>query len=130
MTGGKDPDCRKAFPWDETNWNQELRQWVKTLAALRKAHPALRRGDYQQLCMAPVEGCLGFARIFDTDVIVVVINASPETRTISIPLNSIRFEDGFHFKSLLHLQDYTVNQQILEVTLPPWSGDLIQADQT
>jgi glycosidase len=27
LTGGKDPECRGAFPWDEKHWNNDLRQW-------------------------------------------------------------------------------------------------------
>lgn len=128
MTGGKDPDCRKAFPWDETRWNHELRLWVKTLAELRKAHPALRRGDYVRLCMAPVEGCLSFARIYGEDVVVVVMNASPENRTISIPLDGLGWEESRLIKSMLHPKDYKVLQHTLVVNLPAWSGDWLQTD--
>ncbi|MBC7261856.1 MAG: glycoside hydrolase family 13 protein, partial [Chloroflexi bacterium] len=49
MEGGKDPDCRRAFPWDEQRWNKELLAYVKRCIALRKAHPALRHGEYKTL---------------------------------------------------------------------------------
>jgi len=49
MEGGKDPDCRRAFQWDERQWNTGLLNYVKRCIALRKAHPALRRGEYRCL---------------------------------------------------------------------------------
>lgn len=50
LAGGRDPDCRRAFPWhDEGSWNQELRDKVRRYIALRKASPALRRGDFRVL---------------------------------------------------------------------------------
>jgi cyclomaltodextrinase len=49
MDGGKDPDCRRAFQWDKRRWNTDLLAYVKRCIALRKAHPALRRGEYKSL---------------------------------------------------------------------------------
>ena len=49
LEGGPDPDCRRAFPWDESSWDHVLRDHVKRLAALRHAHPALRRGSFRTL---------------------------------------------------------------------------------
>ncbi|MBV8062091.1 MAG: glycoside hydrolase family 13 protein, partial [Nevskia sp.] len=42
MTGGKDPDDRRCFPWDQSVWNADLRQHYHTLIRLREAHSALR----------------------------------------------------------------------------------------
>jgi cyclomaltodextrinase len=49
MMGGKDPDCRRAFQWDEGRWNLELREYVKACIALRREHPALCRGEVMTL---------------------------------------------------------------------------------
>jgi len=32
LTGGKDPDCRKAFPWDESKWDHDLRNSLKVIS--------------------------------------------------------------------------------------------------
>ncbi len=29
LEGGRDPDCRRAFPWDERRWRQETWAWTK-----------------------------------------------------------------------------------------------------
>jgi cyclomaltodextrinase len=48
MTGDHDPDCRRAFPWDQKDtWNHELLAQTKALARLRKEYPALRHGNWQ-----------------------------------------------------------------------------------
>ena len=47
MTGGKDPDNRKGFVWDETTWNTKVHDLYKSLIAIRHEHAALRSGDYR-----------------------------------------------------------------------------------
>jgi neopullulanase len=49
LTGGHDPDCRQSMPWHRSTWNHGLRDYLKSLIRLRKAHPALRRGAYTTL---------------------------------------------------------------------------------
>lgn len=50
LEGGKDPDNRRVFPWDEPgSWNRVLLDFYRTVIALRKAHPALRSPDYRVL---------------------------------------------------------------------------------
>jgi len=49
MEGTRDPDSRRSFPWEPRRWKKELRAYVQRCIALRKAHPALRRGAYQTL---------------------------------------------------------------------------------
>lgn len=49
MLGGKDPDCRRAFVWDEATWNVELRDYFKRCIALRKRYRALRDGAFKVL---------------------------------------------------------------------------------
>lgn len=50
MTGGHDPDCRGAFPWDDAPaWDMGLLDFFKRAIALRHAHPALRTGTFRLL---------------------------------------------------------------------------------
>jgi len=49
LDGGADPECRKSFPWDETRWDHDLRDYLKKLIVLRKENPALRRGSLLRL---------------------------------------------------------------------------------
>ncbi len=45
LQGGHDPDCRRAFPWDDARWDSGLRDTVRALLRLRRAERALRGGS-------------------------------------------------------------------------------------
>ncbi|GAA5511621.1 neopullulanase [Deinococcus carri] len=48
LPGGPDPDCRRAFPWqDEAGWDRETLSLLQKLTAARHATPALRRGEFR-----------------------------------------------------------------------------------
>jgi cyclomaltodextrinase len=44
LSGGPDPACRGAFPWEATRWEPGLRDTVRGLYRLRTAEAALREG--------------------------------------------------------------------------------------
>jgi cyclomaltodextrinase len=87
MEGGTDPDCRRAFPWDEQRWDHALREDFKRLIALRKAHPALRSGDFVTLYAKDL--AYAFARTHAKEVVVVALNAGATPADISMNLESI-----------------------------------------
>jgi cyclomaltodextrinase len=49
VTGGKDPESRKAFPWDPVRWEPELLETTRATFGLRRAEPALRADDVSLL---------------------------------------------------------------------------------
>ena len=49
MRGAGDPDCRRAFPWNEKEWDKDLLEKFKELISLRKAHSAFRSEFYKVL---------------------------------------------------------------------------------
>ncbi len=122
LMGGKDPECRAAFPWDESRWNHDLRNWLKTLIAERKQRAVLRRGNCECLCMDSANGCLAFARILGDEKLVVVMNAGPEDHPLDIPVGKLGWEDGRVIHNILGKQEFTVEQGNLSVVIPPWSG--------
>jgi cyclomaltodextrinase len=79
-----DPDSRKSFPWDETRWNHKLLSYIKEVVSLRKAHPALRRGDFRRLYAA--DGLYAFGRQLEgQQTLIVALNASEEARIVDLP---------------------------------------------
>ncbi|MBI3961500.1 MAG: hypothetical protein HY335_02025 [Deinococcus sp.] len=44
VTGGKDPENRRCFPWEPQQQDRALQSWVRRLVRLRHAHPVLRHG--------------------------------------------------------------------------------------
>jgi glycosidase len=86
LDGQNDPDCRKSFLWDETTWDQELLSCAKEMIALRKRHPALRRGDFTRLWSA--EGMYAFSRSLDGKILVVALNTSESPRQAEVAFES------------------------------------------
>jgi neopullulanase len=82
MDGQHDPDCRKSFPWDESKWDKGLLGYAKELIALRKNHPALRRGDFKRLWSA--DGVYAFSRSLDEETFVVALNVSESPQQIHV----------------------------------------------
>lgn len=85
MEGGRDPDCRRCFPWDSTEWNHLLHDHYRRMIRLRKTHPALRRGDIHTLYAG--EHSFVFARTLESDVVITAVNRHPtKARTITLPI--------------------------------------------
>ncbi len=85
MEGGNDPDCRRCFPWDSTEWDHLLHDHYRRMIRLRKTHPALRRGDFHTL-YAGAHSYV-FARTLESDVVITALNRHPDNpRTITLPI--------------------------------------------
>ncbi|MBF0441823.1 MAG: glycoside hydrolase family 13 protein [Oligoflexales bacterium] len=72
MTGGKDPDCRRAFPSEKKEWNQSIHAHFKSLVHLRRNHLALSRGFFKTICAD--KKVLVFSRVYLHEKIVVALN--------------------------------------------------------
>lgn len=125
MEGGKDPDCRRAFPWEESQWNHDLRRFVQQLIGIRKKRAVLRRGDYKRIFLDKRRGCYAFARTLGTEGVLVVVNAGASRRHIHLPIEKLGWKDGRIVESLLSREEYIVSDDELVITIPPWSGLLI-----
>jgi cyclomaltodextrinase len=120
LEGEKDPDCRRAFPWRESNWDQDLRHWVQLLVSLRKRTPSLRRGDYIRVMAS--DGIYAFARTLGDQNVLAVLNASGQERHLEIPCAPLHWVEGRIVQSLLDGLKYTVSNGSLSLNLPAWNG--------
>lgn len=119
VDGDKDPDCRRAFPWDPNQWKGDLRPWIQQLIRLRKKHPAARRGEYIRL--RANENSYAFARKLGTEIIVVVMNFSEKQEQMRIPVHD-HFRDGEEVRSLLNHEIFGIKNGYIELKLEAWSG--------
>lgn len=72
LTGGHDPDCRRAFPWGaEESWNKESLALVRELAGLRRRSAALRYGDWRLVWVG--EEALAYVRTHERERVLVVL---------------------------------------------------------
>ncbi len=82
LTGSLDPECRRAFPWDESDWDMELLTAHRDLIALRHTHSALRGPGYEHVT---ADGHLYvFARFDNNERLVVAVNAGDEPASAQV----------------------------------------------
>jgi cyclomaltodextrinase len=87
MTGGEEPASRGAFPWHQPeSWDQDLLAMVRELAALRRAHPPLRRGAWRLRWQG--EEAFAFGRVLDGEEILVLVNRGPALSRVEIRVPS------------------------------------------
>jgi glycosidase len=123
MQGGKDPDNRCAFQWDESEWNIEIRDWVRRLITVRKASPALRRGVYQRLLVNETKSVFAFTRAVERETVLVAFNLSPDTQDIEIPLD---WGEGSILEDMLAGREVRVSGGKARLHLPAWGGVLLR----
>ncbi|HWQ04182.1 MAG TPA: glycoside hydrolase family 13 protein [Longilinea sp.] len=122
LEGGKDPECRQAFPWETLDQRSELRGFLQNLIHWRKRLPVLRRGSYQNLLAEDGRGCLAFVRTLGNSHVAVAINASATRRSARLSADKIGWRDGQIITDLLASQQYFVSGNELTLSLRPWSG--------
>ncbi len=122
MTGGKDPDCRKAFPWESGRWNTDLREWVKSLTAQRRSLPEMREGDYQRLFTQETPKAFAFARTLGEEKTLVVMNASADKTQLILPVERLKLQENQVLHNLLGTQQTVVQQGKVTLTLEPFTG--------
>ncbi len=83
LSGGKDPDCRGAFPWDESAWDRSLHAFVREATAVRAREGALRADGVRIL--ATQDAALAFERGSGDDRLLVAINAGDSPARLVIP---------------------------------------------
>jgi glycosidase len=91
MLGGRDPDCRRAFPWDEGAWDTNTLAYFNKCIALRRQYRALRDGSFR---VVYAEGkCVAYLREWDDEKLIVAINSGAAAATINIAVHSA-LQDG------------------------------------
>jgi cyclomaltodextrinase len=125
MTGGKDPQCRGAFPADEAGWNHALRDYVRDLIHLRHRLPVLRRGDYRTYLVDDANGVYAYVRSLQGESAVIVLNISDEARSVQLAVESIGWEIGGEVYDAVSRESRRVSDEGLRVNLPPRGGALL-----
>jgi cyclomaltodextrinase / maltogenic alpha-amylase / neopullulanase len=122
LEGGRDPECRAAFPWDPAQWKGDLQSWVRELIALRKMRTSLRRGDYSKIMVDDEKGILAFTRTLGEESTLIVLNTSKDKQDTKIPVKFMNWHEGQMVRSLLDHRPFRVTSGKLPITLTPLSG--------
>lgn len=80
MTGEQDPDNRRCMIWDESAWDHDFKQFIKTLNQLRKTHSSLSEADYHFLA----GDVLAYTKKDDQEEILIILNQN-QNANLSIP---------------------------------------------
>lgn len=125
MEGGNDPDCRRTFPWDSTEWNHLLHDHYRRMIRLRKTHPALRRGDIHTLYAG--EHSFVFARTLASDAVITALNRHPtKARTMVLPI----WQTGSlanRFTDPETREKFEVVKGEIQITIPPKTARVLLA---
>ena len=109
MWGADDPDDRKPMVWpelqfeperhhplpghtrpvDSNGFDYQMFRFYQQMIALRHQLPALQRGSFSLISEACTETTVAFKRVLDSQEVVVILNASDEVATVSIPAKAL-----------------------------------------
>jgi neopullulanase len=121
MTGGPDPDCRRAFLWDQPEtWDHDLREYYKRAIALRHAHPVLRTGGYADL-YAKGEVVV-YGRRLDSSEALVAFNVGDKAHAVTTPLDGLDATSYSQVWPAASSHTFTPENGKLHLTIPPRSG--------
>jgi cyclomaltodextrinase / maltogenic alpha-amylase / neopullulanase len=87
LTGGNDPACRGAFPWDSTWWDGDLRAFVRSVLAFRATEPALRHGATSSVGAAGA--AMAIERRLDPTRLVLALNPGDGPTDLAITLDDV-----------------------------------------
>ncbi len=126
LTGGHDPDCRAAFPWDESRWDHALRDHVRQLIGLRHALPPLRRGDWVHMHISRKQNTYVFARRYQGETALVALNAGSRPFEHWLLAGKTGWPDGTRLVDRLGGGRAEVrDQRIVGLHVPPLSGAIV-----
>ncbi len=124
LNGGHDPDCRRAFPWDKRQWDHDLYTFSKRAIALRHAHPALRRGQFETLYSN--DDIYAFARRLDDDRLAVIFNAGADATEVTLDVHNL-LPDGILTDVWGGLPGRVSKEKLRCFTVPPRSAAVFSA---
>ncbi len=96
ISGGNDPDDRRAFPWDRSRWDGELWAFVRGLLHLRAAEPALRADVV--MVVGAAGGAVAYERRAGSTRLIVAVNAGDSAVGLDLTLPEVA--DGTRLEPL------------------------------
>lgn len=124
MKGGRDPDNRAPFQWDQSHWNHDLRNDFKKFIQIRRENRVLRTGEY---VIVHAEGRhLAFLRHLEDQRMLVVINAGDGNWELNIETGNY-IDDGTLLKDLVGGGEaQLVDGHLRNWNLAPWEGAIFK----
>jgi cyclomaltodextrinase / maltogenic alpha-amylase / neopullulanase len=143
MVGANDPDCRKPMLWSDLAYEDEVAHPIndkhkipepnsldidllnhfRLMIKIRNDNPALRRGNFNGVYMDDSRDIYGYAREYQDEVVVVVINNSWFDQDVELNLTAY---DSHLWKDLLNYEKiYQKSDEYLRLKIrPKWAAIL------
>jgi neopullulanase len=104
MEGGRDPECRRGFPWQDEDhggsaeqWDEEVLDYARRTIALRRNHPVLSLGSFTILHTSG--DLVVYARHWEGQTCIVALNAGKKGRRLEVPVSGFA-ADGSVFDAI------------------------------
>jgi cyclomaltodextrinase len=128
LEGGKDPDCRRAFPWDEEVWDMQYRSFLKKLIQIRHHYPQLRRGTFERLMENDKDQVLIFVRSLNEHKAFLIVNASEKELHLQLSPSDLNTSLRGSVWDAMNEREISLETTNIEFNLPALDG-LILIDQ-
>lgn len=127
IRGGKDPESRRAFPWDKYQWELTLKQKIEEFIHLRRIFPALRLGEFIPLDHDDKNQVFSYARIYENSSFIMVINCSEKNQNLDISLKQIKLNNQIRFNNLLGNEFFQINlsNESISILIPAKTGFIL-----
>jgi len=127
VSGGKDPECRKSFPWDSQTKNMDIFIWIKKIIQFRKIFPTLSSGIFYLLQNSNRDDIFSFTRVKNEQQFIIIINRSTKFTSFELDISTLNFSYKKIINNLLGDESFTIetNQKFLSMNLPPKTGFLL-----
>ena len=125
MTGGRDPDNRRTFNWEESTWNTAVFDLHRSLISIRNSLPALRTGSFRSMVIDNANRIYAFGRWDAANQIAVALNAQPFRQTVTIPVWQLSVPNGTVMRDRLSGTNHTVVNGTVTVTVDGHYGAIL-----
>jgi len=124
LDGGKDPDCRRTFPWDTSLWNQSMLNWIKKLIEIRHQEEALRRGKMDRIFVD--EQCYIFKRYTPDESLIVALNFGEQPSRVEISVLNSGDNEASSLKDLISGEEFQADNGMFRFDISTLSGMILK----
>ena len=120
LTGGKDPENRKAYPWGREN--QDILNWYKKISFYRRDLEVIKKGDITFLELN--ENLLCFIRRYHKEFLAVFINREEREADFNINLQKGKYEE------MITKEEFNVTEELCPMRLAPLQVKILKLIKT
>lgn len=131
LCGFTDPDNRRTYPWGREN--KELLSFYREMIRIHRKNLALRKGSIKML--KAEQNLLAYARFWDDEQIVVILNNSDELREVTVPVWQAEVADGFSMARMMYsyedgyigeFEEYSVHDGNISLMMGKYSAIVLK----